>query len=379
MGAAPRPVVPGPDRSPEAPAIGTTTRSCSSRSTTRPPSRESPRRRSEPSCFPTCRLNPCFGSACGASAGRRCVRSATRRPRNAAWPAVSFASFTAPTRSSASASTRPRSRRIRATSRIRPTTLDEDDESADADQPETPEYLAGRGIPFRRRHRLYGSFALYGGRVEPDNGCEEMLEYFDSYAATDGDTSLVLMGVKMMKVPDEPYIRLPGVLPDRERMIAYEAADVTLAPDPDDLLGLLRAREPGRGHAGARQRAQRRGGRALPPRERRALLRQPRRVRRSAEAADDELEAARAAGRERPPVRPPALPLGRGARPLRAPDDARQEIADRSTRSAVRRYSRVEARACAGTPWRATGDRGIVALVAIVRRPPSFLRRGPIS
>jgi glycosyltransferase involved in cell wall biosynthesis len=116
--------------------------------------------------------------------------------------------------------------------------IEEDEEGAAPDQPETPEYLAGRGIPFRRRHRLYGSFALYGGRVEPDNGCEEMLSYFDSYAATDGDTALVLMGVKMMKVPDEPYIRMPGVLADRERMIAYEAAEVTLAPDPGDLLGL---------------------------------------------------------------------------------------------------------------------------------------------
>jgi glycosyltransferase involved in cell wall biosynthesis len=65
-----------------------------------------------------------------------------------------------------------------------------------------------------------------------------MLSYFDSYATTDGDTALLLMGVKMMKVPDEPYIRMPGVLADRERMIAYEAAEVTLAPDPGDLLGL---------------------------------------------------------------------------------------------------------------------------------------------
>jgi glycosyltransferase involved in cell wall biosynthesis len=114
----------------------------------------------------------------------------------------------------------------------------EDEEASGADPAETPEYLAGRGIPFRRRHRLYGSFALYGGRVEPDNGCEEMLSYFDSYASTDGDTALVLMGVKMMKVPEEPYIRMPGVLADRERMIAYEAAEVTIAPDPGDLLGL---------------------------------------------------------------------------------------------------------------------------------------------
>jgi len=72
--------------------------------------------------------------------------------------------------------------------------------------------------------------------VGPDNGCEEMLEYFDSYAAADGDTALVLMGVKLMKVPDERYIRLAGVIPDRERMIAYEAANVTLAPAADDLL-----------------------------------------------------------------------------------------------------------------------------------------------
>ena len=97
---------------------------------------------------------------------------------------------------------------------------------------------ADRGIPFRRRHRLYGPMVLYGGRVETDNGCEEMLEYFDGYARNDGDTALVLMGVKMMKVPDESYIRQAGVLPDRERMVAYEAADVTIAPAADDPLAL---------------------------------------------------------------------------------------------------------------------------------------------
>jgi glycosyltransferase involved in cell wall biosynthesis len=129
---------------------------------------------------------------------------------------------------------------------------DEDELDAGAAEEEVS-YLSGRGIPFRRRHRLYGAFALYGGRIEPDNGCEEMMEYFSSYAGADpstssgspraesrgnGDTSLVLMGVKMMKVPDEPYIRMAGVLPDRERMIAYEAADLTLAPASDDLLAV---------------------------------------------------------------------------------------------------------------------------------------------
>jgi glycosyltransferase involved in cell wall biosynthesis len=112
----------------------------------------------------------------------------------------------------------------------------DEDAPPETDLQEEAGYLGGRGIPFRRRHRLYGPIALYGGRVETDNGCEEMLEYFHSYAAVDGETALVLMGAKMMKVPEEGYVKLAGVLPARERMVAYEAAEVTIAPASDELL-----------------------------------------------------------------------------------------------------------------------------------------------
>jgi len=112
----------------------------------------------------------------------------------------------------------------------------EDDSDAELSQTPEPTYLSSRGVTFRRRHRLYGSFALYGGRVESDNGCEEMLEYFDGLSVDQEQIPLVLMGVKMMKLPEQTGVRLGGVLPDRERMAAYEAADVTIAPDADDLL-----------------------------------------------------------------------------------------------------------------------------------------------
>lgn len=114
--------------------------------------------------------------------------------------------------------------------------VEEDEGPPASDTAAAPLHLSGRGVLFRRRHRLYGPFVLYGGRVQPDNGSEEMLEYFDRYASTDGDTPLVLMGVKLMKVPEPSYIRLAGVLPDRERMTACEAAEVSLVPEPDDLL-----------------------------------------------------------------------------------------------------------------------------------------------
>src|SRR6185436_20617116 len=72
------------------------------------------------------------------------------------------------------------------------------DDSANGEDVLEESYLEGRGVPFRRRHRLYDNFALYGGRVEPDNGCEEMLEYFDAFASNRAEEmGLVLMGVKM--------------------------------------------------------------------------------------------------------------------------------------------------------------------------------------
>lgn len=115
---------------------------------------------------------------------------------------------------------------------------DESEEHPQETRTASPDHLEGRGVLFRRRHRLYGRFVLYGGIVRPDNGCEEMLEYFDGYASSDGDTSLVLMGAKLMHVPEQANVRQAGMLPDRERMIAFEAADVTLAPDPHDLAAM---------------------------------------------------------------------------------------------------------------------------------------------
>ncbi|MGH7446443.1 MAG: glycosyltransferase, partial [Longimicrobiales bacterium] len=112
-----------------------------------------------------------------------------------------------------------------------------DEAQADTESEEPPSHLIGRGVLFRRRHRLHGAFAFYGGPVDADNGTEELIEYFANYAAQDGDTALVMMGVKMMKLPSEPWLHSAGVLMGRDRPGALEAADVAMAPDPDDILG----------------------------------------------------------------------------------------------------------------------------------------------
>ena len=109
----------------------------------------------------------------------------------------------------------------------------------DAVRLDSPAHLRARGAVFRRRNRLYGPMVLYGGRIDPGKGCEELLTYFTEYVKEGGDATLVLMGSKLMALPEEPYIRFAGRLSDRERLQALEAATVVVCPSPYESLSLL--------------------------------------------------------------------------------------------------------------------------------------------
>jgi glycosyltransferase involved in cell wall biosynthesis len=104
---------------------------------------------------------------------------------------------------------------------------------------EFPSHLLARGAVFRRRHRLYGPIVLYGGRIDPGKGCEELIHYFSEYVKEGGDATLTLMGAKLMSLPEEPFIRFAGLLSDRERLQALEAATVVVVPSPYESLSLL--------------------------------------------------------------------------------------------------------------------------------------------
>lgn len=114
-----------------------------------------------------------------------------------------------------------------------------EDEIVDDGSPTFRPHLAQRGSMFRRRHRLDGPMALYGGRIDPGKGCEELIEYFSTYVQEGGEATLVLMGVKLMPLPEEPFIRFAGRLSDQERVQALEAATVVVVPSPYESLSLL--------------------------------------------------------------------------------------------------------------------------------------------
>jgi glycosyltransferase involved in cell wall biosynthesis len=109
----------------------------------------------------------------------------------------------------------------------------------DGEQVDVVAQIKARGMAFRRRHRLYGDFLLYGGRIDAGKGCEELLEYFTSYKELGGDASLVLMGVKLMQLPEVPWVNFAGLLSERERLQALEAATVVVVPSPYESLSLL--------------------------------------------------------------------------------------------------------------------------------------------
>jgi glycosyltransferase involved in cell wall biosynthesis len=115
----------------------------------------------------------------------------------------------------------------------------EEQAAADESSPSFRPHLAHRGAVFRRRHRLHGPFLLYGGRIDKGKGCEELIEYFSTYVQDGGDASLVLMGVKLMPLPEDPLIRFAGRLSDQERLLALEAATVVVVPSPYESLSLL--------------------------------------------------------------------------------------------------------------------------------------------
>jgi glycosyltransferase involved in cell wall biosynthesis len=122
------------------------------------------------------------------------------------------------------------------------------DDTATAADPAAPDdgpvrergsHLNARGAVFRRRHRLWGPLVLYGGRIDPGKGCEELIQYFSEYVKEGGAGTLALMGVKLMSLPEESFVRFAGLLSERERLQAMEAATVVVCPSPYESLSLL--------------------------------------------------------------------------------------------------------------------------------------------
>ena len=192
-----------------------------------------------------------------------------------------------------------------------------------------------------------------------------------------GDATLALMGVKLMSLPEEPFIRFAGLLSDRERLQALEAATVVVCPSPYESLSLLALEALSVGTpilVNARSAVlvehcvRSNGGLYYADRDEFVECLKLLVARRA---------AARRAGPQRPRLRPAELPLGCRARQVRADLREGQERAVVRTRFVATISSKPSASAA---PCRPVA--GTVRLDRPARSPLPFgvrLRRGRMS
>jgi len=75
-------------------------------------------------------------------------------------------------------------------------------------------------------------FVLYLGRVDRNKGCATLLEYFQEYIESGGQTTLVLAGPSTLTVPAHPRIRTLGYVADdvRHALLAHARALIVSSP-----------------------------------------------------------------------------------------------------------------------------------------------------
>ena len=93
------------------------------------------------------------------------------------------------------------------------------------DIPHVPEVTA-----FFAKHDLWPPYILYAGRIEPGKGCQELIDYFQTFSLSHQDLSLVLIGKLLMELPNHPRIKYLGFIPLEEKNAAMAAASVTIHP-----------------------------------------------------------------------------------------------------------------------------------------------------
>ena len=83
-------------------------------------------------------------------------------------------------------------------------------------------------------------YVLCLGRVEPSKGSDALLAHHAGYRAQVPDgLDLVMVGPKVMDLPDEPWLVAPGFVSEEEKHSALAGATVLVSPSPYESLSLV--------------------------------------------------------------------------------------------------------------------------------------------
>jgi glycosyltransferase involved in cell wall biosynthesis len=90
---------------------------------------------------------------------------------------------------------------------------------------------------FRRNYLLVAPYLLYAGRIEKGKGLEAVFEY---YRALKGEAyvELVLIGKKLMDIPDIQGLKYLGYVSEAEKLAAFKGAVLSLQPSALESLSI---------------------------------------------------------------------------------------------------------------------------------------------
>jgi glycosyltransferase involved in cell wall biosynthesis len=88
-------------------------------------------------------------------------------------------------------------------------------------------------------HGVTGEFVLYLGRVDPNKGCQTLLDYFQEFAARNDGPSLVLAGPAKMRIPAHPRIQALGYVSDEVRTALLSQTLALIVPSPYESLSIV--------------------------------------------------------------------------------------------------------------------------------------------
>lgn len=96
------------------------------------------------------------------------------------------------------------------------------------------------GKGFRQRYNIKDPFLLYVGRIDPEKGCNELLECFLNFnKKTRFKRKLVLLGKPVMEIPIHPDIISLGFVDEQTKWDALAESQLLVMPSPYESLSMV--------------------------------------------------------------------------------------------------------------------------------------------
>ncbi len=93
---------------------------------------------------------------------------------------------------------------------------------------------------FREKYNIHSKYIIYAGRIDPEKGCNIMIEYFINYKNIhpDNEVILVLIGNNMMNIPVRPDIIFLGYVSEEDKFNGISDARALILPSKYESLSI---------------------------------------------------------------------------------------------------------------------------------------------